>query len=55
MILKVGMAKNRDNFSVIPAHAGVILVFDIISGYIKGNTRTRGGDPHLALWHIYRL
>ena len=39
------MAKNRDNFSVIPAHAGVILKNYSSMDFINGNTRTRGGDP----------
>ena len=41
------MAKNRDNFSVIPAHAGVIPDEEITQRSLASNTRTRGGDPRI--------
>ncbi len=39
------MAKNRDNFNVVPAHAGVILGDDGTDIHKMSSTRTRGGDP----------
>jgi len=35
----------KGSFSVIPAHAGVILTLEELQIKFKGNSRTRGGDP----------
>ena len=41
------MAKNKDQITVYPAYAGVILCAETFISIIKSLSRIRGGDPRL--------
>lgn len=39
------MAKNKDQITVYPAYAGVILAVGLVSSFFYSLSRIRGGDP----------